>query len=444
LLSNCNEFLEAYFGLAKIGAVIVPLNPRLTSQELEYICRDSGIKGLIFGVDYAHVAQAIKSRINGLVSVGPGEPAWAKNCEFVAQHPPTEPKPVGGGDETAVLLYSAGTMGGPKGVPTTHQALLWWLAGLMMNLDFRPEGRVLVVVPVYHGIGLNFALASVFKGCTTILMNAFDPVKVLETIRDEKIDMLPAVPTILEGMSQAPNFETYFRSVHTVVTGGSPLSARLLQTFMRQGIKVHNFYGQTEAGNIGFSDGSQKASIVPLFYDETRVVDGSNDVARGDLGEILVRGPTLMKGYWNNAEASHKVIKDGWLHTGDIGRIDENGCILIIGRKDDMIISGSEHVHPTEIENLLCSNSKIAEAAVFGQPDKVWGEMVCAVVRPKEGEAITAKEVTEFCDGKVARFKIPKRVIVTNEPLPRNAAGKVLRRTLREQLIPSMDERALH
>ena len=289
-------------------------------------------------------------------------------------------------------------------------------------------------------MGFIFSLVNVLKGCTTVLVKVFAPVKVLETIRDEKVYMLLAAPTVLQRMSQAPNFETYLSSLRTVVSGGSPLSVELIQTYMRHGIDVREAYGISEVGYVGLSRGSEGASkgLVPLFYNEVRVVDEDGaDLARDQIGEILVRGPSLIKGYWNNPEASYEAIKDGWLYTGDMGRIDEDCCIFVVGRKDDMIISGAEHIHPTEVEKLLCSNSKIAEAAVVGQPDKVWGEIVCAVVRPKEGETITSEEVIDFCQGKLARFKIPKRVILRNEPLPYTATAKLLRRTLREQLMAS-------
>jgi len=442
LLVNRPEFLEAFFGLSKIGAVGVPLNWRLAPPEIEYICKDSGLKGLIYEDGFTEAVEAIRPalKLKEYVCVGQKTPSWAKGAEFIAQHPETEPQIAGGGDEPAMIMYTSGTTGRPKGAVLTHSNLFWASTAILVTLDFRPDDRVLVVLPLFHIGAFIFSVVDVHKGCTTVLMRAFEPLKMLETIQKERIDAFLAVPTMLQFMTQVPDFAQYLSGVRWLLSGAAPVPVPLIQTYMDHGVKIQQVYGLTETSGPAAVIGSEKAlekagsTGLPFFHNEIRVVDErGRDASPGQVGEVLVRGPHVMKEYWKNPEATAETIKEGWLHTGDLGRLDEEGYLYIVDRVKDMIISGGENVYPAEVENVLYAHPAVAEVAVIGQPDEQWGEMVCAVVRAKEDAALTAEELISFCEGKLGRYKIPKRVILTDEPLPRNPAGKVLKRVLRGQ-----------
>ena len=441
LLTNRNEFLEAFFGLAKIGAVLVPLNWRLAPPELEYICKDSGINHLIFGIEFSQTVETIRSRldVDDYIGVGPRAPHWAKDVEFIGGHAHSEPKLARGGNNPAVILYTSGTTGHPRGVVRDHLSFLWLAMGLIATLDFRLEGRVLMVVPLYYGWGLNFVINAVHTGYTTVLMKAFDALRVLETIREDKVDTFLAVPKMLQEIERVPNFEKYLSSLRTLETSES-VPAHFTEKYLRLGVVIRHGYGLTEAGYVTVatsSDAVRKPDSegLPLSCTEVRVVDEkSTDLPLGGVGEILIKGPTLMTKYWANPEATQNAIRDGWLHTGDLGRLDEDGYVYVVGRIKDLIRSGAENVSPREVENVLKQHPKILEVAVIGQPDPAWGEKVCALVRPREDESLTVEEIVAFCQGKIASFKIPKEIILTNKPLPHNPSGKLVREVLRERL----------
>jgi fatty-acyl-CoA synthase len=448
LLPNSEEFLEAYFGLAKIGVTLVPLNWRLAPTEVEYLCKDSRLDCLIYGESLTKTVDAIKSNLTlrEYVCVGGTHPPnWARDLNFVRQHPTSEPKLEGGGDHPLLILYTSGTTGFLKGALLTHDNMLSNLVSQMAvpYLSLASEDRMLVVAPLFHLAGLFYAgIVDVYVGCATVLMTAFDPLKMLETILNYKVTAFNSVPTMLQRLAHIPNFSSYLSSVRWITVGSAPVPAPLIQTYLRNGIRIAQIYASTEAGLVSVMDPTkilEKPNSVglPALNQEIRVVDETDlEVPLGEVGELLVRGPTVMKGYWNNPKATEEAIKDGWFHTGDLARLDEDGFLFLIDRKKDMIISGGENIYPVEIEKVLELHPKIAEAAVLGQPDEIWGESVCAVIRPKAGEKLTVDEVLDFCKGKLARFKMPRNVVFTKESLPVNQAGtKLDKRALRERLL---------
>jgi fatty-acyl-CoA synthase len=445
LLPNRNEFLETFFGLTKIGTIPVLLNSRLTPSELEYICKDSAISSLIFDGEFSQKVETMKPmlEVDEYVGVGSQIPSWTKDAGLIGRYDDGEPELAAAGDDPAVILYTSGTTGHPKGVVRNHSSYLWLSREFMATLDSRHR-RVLVVVPLSYGWGLNFAITAVDRGDTLVLMKAFNALDVLEVIREEKVDTLLAVRPMLHRMALVPNFETYLSSLRTLETT-EPIPPQLREKYLRQGIMMRRSYGLAEMGFVTLATGSDilkkpESEGFPLSCVEMRVVSENGvDLPAGEIGEIIVRSPAGMNGYWNNPEATEKVIRDGWFHTGDLGKLDEDGCVYIAGRIKDVIMSGGEIVSPSEVEKVLHQHPKILEAAVIGLADTVWGEKVCAIIRPKGNSSLTPGDVIAFCHGKLAHFMIPKEVVLTNAPLPYDAlSGKLLRKELRERLFDAM------
>jgi len=438
MLPNRNEFLEALFGIVKIGGVVVPLNCRRAPAELQYICEDCGITSLIFDADFNQTVNAMKRGldVNECVAVGSQVPVWAKDITFIDRYAGSEPVLRASGDDPAVILYTSGTTGHPKGVVRQHSSYLWISMGFISTLESR---RIIaLVVPLYQGWGFNFAITAVHRGDTVVLLKAFDPNRVLEVIRDEKVDTMLAVPAMLQRMAQVPHFDEYLTSLNTLEMF-EILSPQLREKYSRQTIR--RTYGLTETGFITvatISDLLKKPDSegFPLLCTEVGIVDGNGlDLPSGEVGEIVVKGPTLMKEYWGKPEATKQVFRDGWFHTGDLGRFDECGRLYIAGRIKEVIKSGGEIISPAEVERVLHQHPNILEAGVIGRPDSVWGERVCAVIRLRDGTSLSPEDIRTFCQDKLARFESPKEIIFTTEALPHDPySGKLLRNVLRERL----------
>ncbi len=296
----------------------------------------------------------------------------------------------------------------------------------------------LVFLPLFHVAALVSTVAALYNGNFLVVLRHFDPQKSWSLIVDEKISTSPAVPAMLNFMLQVPDCEKYdSSSLRWFMSGGAPLSVETIKAYKKIGIDVTQAFGMTEACGavcmVGPEDGMRKAGSVgkAFFYTELRIVDpDGNDLSAGEEGEIIVRSPTIMKAYWNRPEATADAIRDGWYHTGDIGVQDEEGFLTIKDRITDMIISGGENVYSAEVELVLMQHPEIMDAAVIGQESEKWGESPFAVIVSKPA-SLTGLEVLSHCDGKLARFKLPKGVAFVDE-LPRNSIGKVLKRVLRE------------
>ena len=443
LLPNCSEFLEAYLGLAKIGVILVMLNWRLTAPELEYICKNSGLKKLIFGAEFTQTVDSLRLRLNDVeyICASGQTPAWSRDANFVHQHASVEPRLAASGEDPLFIMYTSGTTGRPKGAVLTHNAAFGYGTTFLATYDIRPEDHMLVLLPLFHMGGfINGGMVWLYRGCTLVLMRSspLDPSRVLETIEKWKIDQFIAVPTVIQRIVQAPDSQRYLSNVRFVIIGGAPLTLPLIEACLSRGVHVRQVYAATEAfatamdeKNLTSKPGSAgKAAL----HHEVRVVNEKGvGVPIGQVGEILVRGPTMMKEYWDDPNGTTQAVKNGFWWSGDLARVDEDGYIYVVDRRKDMIITGGENVYPAEVENVLEAHPKIAEVAVIGQPDELWGESVCAVVRPKDGETLTVQDITQFCQGKLAHFKTPRHLILTDRPLPRGGPGKVLKRLLREQ-----------
>jgi len=449
LMMNGVEYFESFTGLAKIGAVVVPLNWRLLADELSYILKDSGATTLIYGSDFSETVCDLNGRGGG----GTDIVNWVEFCDegherdlfstgyndLTNRASDVAPEITAGDDDDVFIMYTSGTTGLPKGALHTHNTMTWALITISTTAEFRYKDRFAIALPMYHVGALLPAVVTVYIGGTCIMLRQFDPKLMWEVTEQEKLTTNLAVPAMLNFMLQVPEFQKYdISNLRWIMSGASPVPASLIETYRDIGIEVHQVYGITEAGGPGTLISPDDAMVKigsagkAFFHTTVKVVDGDGkETEPGEPGELLIKGAHVMKGYWNNPEATAETIRDGWLHTGDIALRDEDGFITIHDRVKDMIISGGENVYPAELENIITSHPGVADVAVIGQDSDRWGESPFAVV-VRADENLTESDVLKHCDGKMARFKQPKGVSFIDE-IPRNPTGKPLKRVLRNQ-----------
>lgn len=447
MLMNSKEFMECYFAIAKIGGVIVPLNWRLLADELEFILKDSGSETLIFGEEFVATVAELHSRGEKTdlknwieVSFSIAESHFSESyMDIQEQQSAAEPEIGAADDDLLYIMYTSGTTGLPKGVVHTHTTSMWALLTINITSDLRDADRFLVALPMFHVGSLTPLTLCVYRGITSVVMREFDPVRAWELISEEKIDAGLLVPAMLNFMAQVPQLDRFdYSSLRWIMSGASPLPVNLIKQYQEMGIPVHQIYGLTETCGptavITEENFHRKLGSTgnAFFHTDVRVVkeDGS-DCAAGEQGEVWIKGPHIMKEYWNQPDATSETLVDGWLKSGDIGVLDEEGFLYIEDRIKDMVISGGENVYPAEVENILLAHEDIAEVAVIGQPSETWGESPFAVV-VKKNDTLTEADVLNYCNGKMARFKQPKGVAFV-DVIPRNPSGKVLKRVLRDQ-----------
>lgn len=442
LAHNSSDYFEILYGCAKIGAILVPLNWRLALPELEYTLSDCTPRALIFDPAFAETASALCVRMppRFVMALGPQPDANRCAYEQALASVPGEPlvMPPRRLDEVWFILYTAGTTGRPKGVLQTFGMVLYNALNIGMAIDLTSKDTTLNLLPCFHTGGLNLYTNPTFHvGGTAIIQRTFDPGETLRLL-SERATVFFGVPAVYLFLSQHPDFEKADLSrMRSWACGGAPMPVSLLETYARRGFVIRQGFGMTETGPTVFlvdeAHALSKAGSVgkPQMYVEVRIADREGrDVPPGEMGELLIKGPGVTPGYWQLPEVTAESITDGWLHSGDVARCDEDGYYSIVDRWKDMFISGGENVYPAEVENLLYAHPAIAEVAVIGVADATWGEVGRAVVVIKPGHTLRTEEVIAFCEGKLARYKIPKSAVFV-ESLPRNAAGKVLKTELR-------------
>lgn len=447
LMNNCAEFIESYFAIAKIGAVVVPLNWRLVADELEFIIKDSGSQTLIYGEEFSDLATELYSRGDKtdlsrwfqVSSSSEGEINFSTDYNQMRDADRSVTQILGGDDDMLYIMYTSGTTGLPKGVVHTHNTTMWALLTISVSIDGRDGDVYLAALPLFHVGALTPITLNVYSGSTSVVMREFNPVRAWELIQEEKVTTGLLVPAMLNFMIQIPDLSRFdYSSVRFFQSGASPLPTSLIQQYVDIGVEVHQIYGLTETcGPACVIDAEYAIKKIgstgrAFFHTDVRISrpDGS-DCDPGEQGEVWVRGDHVMKEYWNRPDATKETLVDGWLSTGDVASMDDDGFVYIQDRIKDMIISGGENVYPAEIENVILSHPAVAEVAVIGQPSERWGESPFAVIVAKDDSASTA-DVLNFCVGKLARFKMPKGAAFV-EAIPRNPSGKVLKRVLREE-----------
>ncbi len=447
LLMNSAEFMETYFALAKIGAVIVPLNWRLVADELEFILKDSGTRRLIFGEEFLDTVTDLHSRggktdIKQWLQVRGGqETAYYANSYEAFRDAADSAEPIIGaeGDDMLYIMYTSGTTGLPKGVVHTHKTAIWSIFTIAGNTYYVEDDRYLAALPMFHVGALTPLALNVYRGVTSVVMRAFDPVLAWQLIEREKVTVGLMVPAMMNFMLQIPNFERFdFSSLRWIMAGAAPVPVSLVKRYVELGIDVYQVYGLTETcGPACLMDAEnalkRPASTGKAFFNTSvRVVDETGaDCAPGESGEVIIAGLHIMQEYWRRPEATAATIVDGWLHSGDVGTMDDEGFLFIQDRIKDMIISGGENVYPAEIESVLMTHPDIVEAAVIGARSEKWGESPFAIVVRKR-ESLSEADVLNYCQGKLAGYKLPRMATFVDE-IPRNPSGKILKRVLREQ-----------
>ncbi len=451
LSKNSIEHAIFYYGAAKAGVVPVPLNYRLAPPEWSFIVADAGAKLLIAQPELAAGIDSVRDELGSVarhLSANGETAGWDSYDAFVASGGTDRPDRGVRAEDDVYQMYTSGTTGRPKGAVIQHRALGAQLHQAQSAFGLRAGDRSLIVAPLYHAAAAVASFATVQAAGTLYIQEDFAPADVVRALDEEQIRLSLLVPAMIQFCLVAvPDVaKREYRDLETIVYGASAISEAVL----RQAIDVFKCgflqgYGMTETtaaatylmpkdherALAGQSDLLLSAGR-PLLGTEIRIVDDHDEpVPVGSLGEVCIRGPQVMRGYWNRPDASEEALRGGWMHTGDAGRLDDAGFLYIQDRVKDMIVSGAENVYPREIEEVLFAHDAVADAAVIGIPDEKWGEAVLAFIVKSAGADASADDLLEYCRSRLAGYKQPRQLEFVDE-LPRNASGKVLKKDLRE------------
>jgi len=447
LFYNSPEQLITYMAVFQLGAILVPLNFRLSLPEYLFILNSSEASLLICGEEFTELADKIHrntSQIKNIIVSGQEKsvPDFIGWEELLVAETDELPSETLDDEDSLYILYTSGTTGRPKGAVITNKNLIWNSLNGVISGVLSGDEVVFYGLPLFHGAAMGGYFATALLGGTVVLEKSFDPAKTFSLVQKEKITVIPAVPAMLRAFLNLPDRDRYDLSSLKCFSTGATVVPQALKQELRKAfpnIGIVDSYGLTEATSyvtiLPEKDFLRKESCVglPHAFVEIRIVDEQNrDVKTGEIGEILVRGPNIMKEYFNDPEATAETIIDGWLHTGDMGKRDEEGYLYVVDRKKDMIISGGENIYPREIEELLHTHPKIEDVAVIGVPDDRWGETVKAVVVLKKGEALSKEDLIAFCRERLAHYKCPRHIDFVKE-LPKTSTGKIIKRVIRER-----------
>ncbi len=440
LTVNTLEFLEVFYAVARIGAILVPLNWRLAPAELDYQLRDAGARLLFFSAEQRALRERLDPALPLEAAVEFG-PAYESLLTAGGTRPLVAEDQAAFGDPH-LIVYTSGTTGHPKGAVLTHANLFWNAANVSPSFALTERDTTATVLPLFHcgGIGL-WTIPTLLVGGRVALVRTFEPDELLALIVREQVALCFGVPAIWLELLKRPHFTAAeYPSLRYAVSGGAPHPLALMEAMAARGFIFLQGYGLTETAPGGtimpVDHWRRKLGTVgrPFPHVELRVTDEMGRAAApGEIGEVSFRGPNVFVGYWNRPDATAAAFTaDGWFKSGDIGALDDEGFLTLYDRQKDMIISGGENVYSAEVEDVLFAHPAVAEAAVIGVPDERWGEAVLAVVVVRSAMSLTADEAIAHCRGRLAKYKCPK-VVQFVDVLPRNASGKVLKRELRER-----------
>ena len=445
---NRAEYLTLFFALGRLGAVLVPLNFRLAPDEYHYFLEDAGARVILHDQDHSATVKQLMSQgepehaicFDQDESLGP---AWPAVRENLSPDPPPEIE-IDAGDPQ-LIIYTSGTTGLPKGVILTHGMIEANALNTIVGWDLTSTDRTILHAAMFYTAGWNvFTLPLFLARAVNILVQSFDPQLILDLIAKERVTVFFGVPTMYQMMIESPNFaDADLSSLRFAVSGGAPLGHDIFETFKREkNIHIWEGYGLTEVGPNDFLANGKLGTLGhPMPGVDIRLVDPQGrDVPADSEGEILMRGRHMCAGYWKKPEATAEAIRDGWFHTGDLGRVDQDGHYAIVGRLKDMIISGGVNIYPAEIERAIETHPKVMGAAIIGVPDPKWGEVGKAVLELRPGASLNLDDLNTFLGDKLGRFKLPKYLAVVPE-LPRTpASGKVQKFLLKKQYGQASNE----
>ena len=463
LMYNCHRYFELYYATPEMGTLAVPLNTRLAAGEIAYILKDSGSNTLFVGPEFLPLLAEIRAQLPAL-----------RHCIFTGDSPPPagyqgyeqlldaaaadfSPTPVVP-EDLAALFYTSGTTGHPKGVMLSHANLLANAHHILAGMHWQEREVYLHACPMFHIADGPTSHFITWLGGTHVIIPAFRPDLALEVMEREGITATLLIPTMINFLIHHPDVHTRdLRTLHSIAYGGAPMPAELARQAMQTLSCVFtHLYGLTEAAPLltrlppqeHVADGPpEKVRRLlscgrELIGVRVRVVnEGGQEVRPNEVGEIIAKGPNIMVGYWNKPQETAEALRDGWLYTGDLATVDEEGYIYIVDRKNDMIITGGENVFSTEVENVLYTHPAILEAAAVGVPDTTWGETIKAIVVLKPGMQVDAEDIMAHCRGHVAHFKVPRSVDFYEGALPKSGSGKILKRELREKYWVGQERR---
>lgn len=446
---NNNCYYESVFGIPWAGYCVVPLNTRWALPENQYALQDSGSRVLLFDHNFVDQAEQLLDKVDGLdvaIYMGDGDsPSWAHSYEQLIDQNDAIPASGRGGDDMAGIFYTGGTTGFPKGVMQSHRAIWSSAVGAMPNFSMEGDSAYLHVAPMFHMADFAGSMGVTLSCGKNVVLESFDPGQVLQTIAEERITHALLVPAMIKMLLNHPDATSAdMSSMVCMIYGASPMPAATLEQCMETWptVGMAQAYGQTElapiATMLSMNDhklGGErlKSAGRPTAVSDLRIVDETGiDCPRGNSGEIVVRGPHTMLGYWNKPEETARALQDGWVYTGDAGYLDDSGYLFIVDRVKDMVVTGGENVFTNEVENAVISHEAVQDVAVIGIPHAEWGEAVHAIVILHPGSKVTEAELIAHCRERIAGYKLPKSFTFRDEPLPLSGAGKVLKTELRK------------
>lgn len=442
MAENCLEYIALFAAAQKTGLILVPLNYRLTARETEYLLNDAQAAMMVYDQNYSSkLTDSITfNRISHRLTLD----ELSRRCDTILsqesfiefENIPFEE------DHPLFIIYTSGTTAFPKGSVYTHKMLLWNAINTEIRLDITGSDRSINCAPPFHTGSWNVLMTPFFlHGAYTLLMRNFQPDAVLKAIEQENMTIFWAVPTMLRMLTESTAFDTTrLDSLRYIIVGGEAMPIPLIDLWHSRGIAIRQGYGLTEVGpnvtSLNHTDAIRKQGSIgtPNFFYRVKIIDSSHREVIGEgTGELLLKGPNVTPGYWNNPSATAEAIRDGWFHTGDMVRRDEDGFLFVVDRIKNMYISGGENVYPAEVEYLLRHHPAIEQVAIVGMPHPKWGETGKAFVVLKQNELVSEEELKDFCRENLAKYKVPGHIEFVDE-LPKNDAGKIDRKRLRNRV----------